>query len=133
MCSPCEVKKLSDGNTVADFGAVIPARPQITFKNGVSGRQLTIQTGYVLNANGTINSSSAATQSTNMTYKYTQKDGEQTYNTWDHLGFRYISIPSCDEDFTIKTIAAKTLMSMIQFYSVIVIGGRQFSHLYAHS
>lgn len=106
---PIEVKKLSDGTTVADFGSVIPARPQITFKNGVSGRQFTIQTGYVLNDNGMINSSSAATQSTNMAYKYTQKDGEQIYNTWDHLGFRYISIPSCGEDFTTETIVAKVV------------------------
>ncbi len=109
IVKPVSVTKLSSGVTVADFGKVIPARPQIVFKNGTAGRQLTIQAGYVLNADGTVNSSSSATQSTNMTYKYTQKSGEQIYNAWDHLGFRYIQIPECGEDFTKDTINAKVV------------------------
>lgn len=109
IVKPVSVTKLKNGVTVADFGEVIPARPQITFKNGTALRQLTIQTGYVLNADGTVNSSGSATQSTNMTYKYTQKSGEQIYNAWDHLGFRYIQIPGCGEDFTKDTIAAKVV------------------------
>lgn len=104
---PVSVTKLSNGTVVADFGAVIPARPSIIFKNGTAGKQITIQTGYVLNTDGSVNSNSSATQSTDMTYKYTQKSGEQVYNAWDHLGFRYIQIPECGEDFTKDTITAK--------------------------
>lgn len=109
IVNPVSVTKLSNGVTVADFGKVIPARPQITFKNGTAGKQLTIQTGYVLNTDGTVNSNSRVTQSTNMTYKYTQKNGEQVYSAWDHLGFRYIQIPDCGEDFTKDTITAKVV------------------------
>ena len=104
---PVSVTTLSDGTTVADFGAVIPARPQIIFKNGVAGNKYTINTGYVLNSDGSINTSARVRQSTNMSFVYTQKDGEQTYNAWDHLAFRYLSIPSCGEEFTTETIAAK--------------------------
>lgn len=109
IVKPVSVAKLANGITVADFGKVIPARPQIVFKNGAADRQLTIQTGYVLNADGTVNASSSATQSTNMTYKYTQKSGEQIYNAWDHLGFRYIQIPDCGEEFTDETIKAEVV------------------------
>lgn len=109
VVKPVSVTKLLSGVTVADFGEVIPARPQIAFKNGTAGKQLTIQTGYVVNADGTVNSDSWATQGTNMTYKYMQKGGEQVYNAWNHLAFRYIQIPDCGEDFTKDTIAAKVV------------------------
>lgn len=104
---PVSVKKLSDGTTIADFGKVIPARPMITFKNGKAGNTYTIQAGYKLNSDSTIAVTAAETQNTNMTWQYTQKDGEQTYNAWDHLGFRYLSIPDCGENFTEQTICAK--------------------------
>ena len=104
---PVSVETLSDGTTVADFGKVIPARPVITFKNGTAGNTYTIQGGYVLNDDGTINTAATATQGTTMTWQYTQKDGEQTYRAWDHLGFRYISIPSCGETFSAETIRAE--------------------------
>jgi len=87
------VTTLSDGTTVADFGKVIPARIIIHFPEGVAGTEITIQEGYELNSDGTINTSSESTQSTNMTYVYTMKDGEQTYEAWGYLGFRYVSVP----------------------------------------
>lgn len=104
---PVSVTKLSDGTTIADFGKVIPARPSIIFENGTEGRTITIQAGYVLKSDGRIDTSKSKTQDTTMTWEYTQKSGSQTYNAWDHLGFRYISIPSCGENFTVDTIAAK--------------------------
>lgn len=104
---PVSVVTLSDGTTVADFGEVIPARPSIMFEHGKAGSRYTIQAGYALTSAGAIDTSNAKTQSTKMTYIYTQKDGEQVYNAWDHLGFRYLSIPPCGETFTKETIAAK--------------------------
>ncbi len=109
LIHPVSVTKLSNGTTVADFGVVIPARPFVTFKNGTAGKQITIQAGYVLKTDGSVDAGSAATQGTNMTYKYTQKSGSQTYDAWDHLGFRYLSIPSCGEDFTVDMIAARVV------------------------
>lgn len=104
---PVSVTVLDDGTTVADFGRVIPARPCITFKNGKAGNMYVIQGGYVLKNDDSIDTSSTKTQSTKMTWEYTQKDGEQTYSAWDHLAFRYLSIPACGETFTPDTFAAK--------------------------
>ncbi|MCD8390427.1 MAG: glycoside hydrolase family 78 protein [Firmicutes bacterium] len=110
---PESVTTLSDGTTIADFGRVIPARPEITFKNGVAGTTYTIQAGYELTSSGTIATSDLKTQSTKMTWKYTQTDGEQVYDAWDHLGFRYLSIPACGETFTEETIAAKIVHTVV--------------------
>ncbi|MBR7116592.1 MAG: family 78 glycoside hydrolase catalytic domain [Clostridia bacterium] len=90
---PVGVTTLPDGTTVADFGKVIPATVIIHFPSGRSGTRLTIQEGYELNEDGTINTSIQSTQHTNMTYVYVMKDGEQTYEPWGFLGFRYVSVP----------------------------------------
>ncbi len=110
---PVSVTTLADGTTIADFGEVIPARPEITFANGVAGTTYTIQAGYELTSSGEVATSDAKTQSTKMTWKYTQADGAQTYDAWDHLGFRYLSIPSCGETFTTETIAAKIVHTVV--------------------
>lgn len=107
--TPESITVLPDGTTIADFGKVIPARPMIVFKNGSAGRSITIQTGYMLNEDGSLNTSDISRQSTDMRYIYTQKDGEQIYNAWDHLGFRYISIPDCGEVFDENTVKAKVV------------------------
>ncbi|MBR7116591.1 MAG: family 78 glycoside hydrolase catalytic domain [Clostridia bacterium] len=109
-----KVMKLADGTTVADFGKVIPARIIIHFPNGTAGTQLTVQEGYELNADGSINTSSDSTQSTNMTYVYTMKDGEQTFEAWGYLGFRYASVPAeagelTAEDFEATVVHAETV------------------------
>ncbi len=105
---PVSVKTLSDGTTVADFGVVIPARLSVHFKNGAAGKQVAIQTGYELKNDGKINTSTTSLQSTDMRFYYDQKEGEQTYNTWDHLGFRYLQIPALEgETFTEEDITAR--------------------------
>ena len=104
---PVSVKTLSDGSTVADFGKVIPARFTVRFNSGKAGTELKIQTGYELKADGSIDTSMQSRQSTDMSFTYTQKDGEQTYYSWDHLGFRYLQIPSSGEELTADNITAK--------------------------
>ncbi|MGM9936027.1 MAG: family 78 glycoside hydrolase catalytic domain, partial [Candidatus Ornithomonoglobus sp.] len=106
---PVSVTVLDDGTTVADFGTVIPARPCIVFKNGTAGREIQLQGSYVLLSTGAVNSTANGTQDTDMRWVYTQKAGEQTYNAWDHLAFRYLSIPACGEAFTTDTITAKVV------------------------
>ena len=113
LVSAVSVTKLADGTTVADFGKIIPARIIIHFPDGVAGTQLTIQEGYQLNADGTINTSSDSTQSTNMTYVYTMKDGPQTYEAWGYLGFRYVSIPAEAGTLTAKDFEATILHAEI--------------------
>ncbi|MCL2508835.1 MAG: glycoside hydrolase family 78 protein [Oscillospiraceae bacterium] len=98
---PVSVKKLPGGDTLADFGRVIPARPGVRFTNGRAGRKLKLITGYQLTRSGRINTSRAARQDTNMNYFYTMKAGAAEYNSWEHLGFRYLQIPAAaNQDFT---------------------------------
>ena len=44
-----------------------------------------------------------------MTFIYTQKDGAQTYHTWDYLAFRYLQIPNVGQTFTKDDITATIL------------------------
>ena len=88
------VTTLADGTTVADFGRVIPATVIIHFPKGKAGTRLTIQEGYELKEDGSINTDKSSTQHTNMTYVYIMKDGEQTFEAWGYLGFRYVSVPA---------------------------------------
>ena len=92
--SAVSVTRLPDGTTVADFGKVIPARIIIHFPLGEAGKVITVQEGYELLEDGSINTDTDSTQSTNMTYVYTMKDGEQTFEAWNHLAFRYVSVPA---------------------------------------
>lgn len=104
---PVSVHKIADGSTVADFGKVIPARLLIHFENGTAGNELAIQTGYEVDNSGAINTNKTSLQDTDMRFVYTQKDGEQTYHSWDHLGFRYVQIPAgAGQDFTEEDISA---------------------------
>jgi len=112
--SAVSVTTLSDGTTVADFGKIIPARVIIHFPDGTAGTVITVQEGYQLNSDGSINTSSDATQSTNMTYVYTMKDGKQTFEAWGYLGFRYVSVPAAAgtltaEDFEATILHAETV------------------------
>ena len=107
--SPVNVKKLSDGTTVVDFGKVIPARLIVHFPSGVAGTEITIQEGYELLTDGHINTSTESTQSTNMTYVYTMKDGPQTYEVWTYLGFRYVSLPAEAGSFTVDNFEATVI------------------------
>lgn len=108
IVEPKEIKVVN-GKTIADFGVVIPARPEITFKNGSANRAVTITGGYLLNSDGTVAEGDKPQQSTTMTWTYNQVAGEQTYHAWDHLGFRYLQISDCGETFTKETLRAKVV------------------------
>ena len=103
---PISVTRLEDGSTVADFGRVIPASVIIHFPDGIAGTRLTIQEGYEITEDGSINTTKESTQHTNMTYVYLMKDGEQTFEAWSFLGFRYVSVPAEAGVLTEKDFAA---------------------------
>ena len=95
-----------DGTPVADFGRVIPARPVVDFHAGVPGRTLTLRAGYELAAGGRVATNGEATQSTDMSYPYTQTGGAQTFAAFTHLAFRYLEIPGAGEDITASDVRA---------------------------
>ncbi|WP_426227696.1 family 78 glycoside hydrolase catalytic domain [Pseudarthrobacter sp. DSP2-3-2b1] len=86
----------ADGTLVADFGQVIPARPEVDFLNGVAGRTVMIRAGYVLDDAGRVDTRKTASQNTDMSFPYTQADGQQEFRATVHLGFRYLEIPGVE-------------------------------------
>jgi len=85
-----------DGTLVADFGRVIPGRPEVDFLTGVPGRTVMIRAGYVLRADGRVDAGKTASQNTDMSFPYTQAAGPQQYRATVHLGFRYLELPGVD-------------------------------------
>ncbi|WP_199433215.1 family 78 glycoside hydrolase catalytic domain [Qaidamihabitans albus] len=101
-----ELLTADDGTVVADFGKVIPARPQVRFDEGVAGRAIPLRTGYELTGDGRVATSTLATQGTNMDFPYTQADGPQDYRAFTHLGFRYLEIPGAGEGIALDDVSA---------------------------
>lgn len=86
----------ADGTLVADFGRVIPARPEADFRTGVAARTLMIRAGYSLDSDGRVDRSKTASQNTDMSFPYTQADGPQQFRATVHLGFRYLELPGVE-------------------------------------
>lgn len=105
---PVSLTTLDDGAVVADFGAVIPARPVIHFSDGTAGRQIDIQTSYALTDDGHASTGRTDTQGSNMSMRYIQRDGEQTMEAFLHWGWRYLEIrpPGPGEELAVDDITA---------------------------
>ena len=106
VATPVSVKTLSDGAVVADFGTVIPARPDIQFQSGKSGRALNILTGYELTSDGHVSAAVNSTQETTMSFTYTESDGAQEFLPFTYLGWRYLQISAPGETLSASQISA---------------------------
>lgn len=94
--APQQFLTADDGTMVADFGRVVPARPEVDFLAGVPGRTLMLRAGYVLRPDGRVDTGKTASQNTDMSFPYTQAAGPQQYRASVHLGFRYLELPGVD-------------------------------------
>jgi alpha-L-rhamnosidase len=103
---PVRILTADDGTPVADFGAVIPARPAVRFDDGEAGRVVQLRGSLGLAGNGRVSTAGTDTQGTNMTWPYTQTDGEQHYRAFGHLAFRYLEIPGAGEEITADDVSA---------------------------
>ncbi|MFF5084615.1 alpha-L-rhamnosidase N-terminal domain-containing protein [Actinoplanes sp. NPDC000266] len=112
--TPVRMLTAADGTPVADFGVVIPARPIVRFDAGVHERTLTLRTSYELASNGRVATSGRATQSTDMSFPYTQTDGPQTFQAFTHLGFRYLDIPGAGEEITAADVRAVVVHTAVE-------------------
>ena len=108
---PIAIRTAADGTPVADFGEVIPARPQVRFDGGVAGRSIDLRTGYALSASGRVATDTLQTQGTNMAYPYLQKAGPQQYRAFTHLAWRYLEIPNAGEALSVDNISAVVVHS----------------------
>ena len=93
---PVSVKTLPSGAVIADYGAVIAARPSVVFAHGVAGRPVAMHVGYVLDPDGRV-STTVATQGTDLSFAYTERDGAQTFAAFTYLGFRYLEVDAPGE------------------------------------
>ncbi|PNI07048.1 alpha-L-rhamnosidase [Arthrobacter sp. AFG7.2] len=85
-----------DGTMVADFGQVLPGRPEVDFLAGVPGRTLMIRAGYALRPDGRVDAGKTASQNTDMSFPYTQAAGPQQFSATVHLGLRYLELPGVE-------------------------------------
>jgi alpha-L-rhamnosidase len=104
--TPVSVRTLSDGAVVADFGTVAPARPDVQFQSGKSGRVLNILSGYELTSDGHVSTAAAATQGTDMSFRYIERDGAQEFQAFTHLAWRYLQISAPGETLSASNISA---------------------------
>ncbi|MEE6258831.1 family 78 glycoside hydrolase catalytic domain [Plantactinospora sonchi] len=103
---PVALRTSADGTVVADFGVVIPARPQVRFDAGVAGRTVQLRTGYNLTEAGRVATDTLLSQGTDMSFPYLQKDGPQEFRAFTHLGFRYLEIPGAGERISRDDVSA---------------------------
>jgi len=89
---PVSVTTLASGAVVADFGKVIAATPVVRFRAGVAGREVAMTAGFLLNADGSVSNSARDNQSTDLSYRYTQHDGAQTFQAFTYEAFRYLQV-----------------------------------------
>ncbi|WP_433185882.1 family 78 glycoside hydrolase catalytic domain [Actinoallomurus sp. CA-150999] len=88
---PVKVTKVA-GGVVADFGKIIPAVPVVRFRDGVKDTAVTMTAGYLLAGDGTVSNSKHDNQTTDLTYRYTERAGDQTVRYYTYEGFRYLQI-----------------------------------------
>ncbi|MGH9017217.1 MAG: family 78 glycoside hydrolase catalytic domain [Acidimicrobiales bacterium] len=103
--APASVRTLDSGAVVVDFGKIYAARPEVTFRAGVSGRTVAMHVGYLLDPDGEV-STVHGTQGTNLQFSYIQRHGAQTFRPFTFLGFRYLQIDDPGETLWPAQISA---------------------------
>jgi alpha-L-rhamnosidase len=106
---PVALSRLASGSFVADFGKVYAARPSVRFRHGTSGHVVPMHAGYLLDqpvhgqafagVPGQV-STTHGTQHTDMSYRYIQRGGEEVFDAFDYLGFRYFQVDDPGEELT---------------------------------
>jgi alpha-L-rhamnosidase len=104
---PKSVHRLASGAVVADYGAVYAASPIVRFRHGVAGRTITIRAGFALDPDGSV-SATHENQGTDMSYRYTQRGGRETFASFGYLAFQYLEVDDPHETLTADQLAIAT-------------------------
>jgi len=104
---PVSLRTLANGSVVADFGMVSSARLRVRFARGQDGHTVAMRVGYLLDADGQV-SALHGTQTTNLSFNYITRPGEQTFEALTYLGFRYVQIDEPGETLTRDQVQAVT-------------------------
>src|SRR4030095_1609321 len=84
---------------------------------GSAGRVLNIQAGYHLTSDGHVSS----TVNTDLSFRFTQRDGAQEFRPMTYLGWRYLEVSSPGE-----TLAASAVSALVEHTDAPVEGAAQF-------
>ncbi len=106
VAAPVSIKTLSDGAVVADFGNVMSARPDIKFQSGQANLTINMLTGYELTSDGHVSTATAATQNTDMSFRYVERAGAQEFQAFTYLGWRYLQLSAPGETLTSSNVSA---------------------------
>jgi alpha-L-rhamnosidase len=104
---PVSLRTLPSGAVVADFGAIFSASPAVNFRRGVPGRLVPMHVGYLLDTDGHV-STTRGTQGTDLSYSYVQRGGDESFRSFDYLGFRYLEIEAPGEPLSPDQVIAYT-------------------------
>jgi alpha-L-rhamnosidase len=104
MLPAVSLQRLSTGSVVVDFGKIYAGRPVVRFDHGVAGHSVPLHVGYTLDPDGSV-STTHNTQGTDLSYLYIQRSGEQTFDPYCYLGFRYLQIDDPGEAIGIDQVA----------------------------
>jgi alpha-L-rhamnosidase len=96
---PLSLKRLADGNYVADFGAVYAATPVVEIHHGQAGRKVLVRSGFLLDPDGHV-SVTQGIQETDMHWDFDERAGAQELRPFGYLGFRYLEIDGAGETLT---------------------------------
>ncbi|WP_330633402.1 family 78 glycoside hydrolase catalytic domain [Halocatena halophila] len=88
---PTELRWLDDETLVVDFGKLYAGVPVVLFEDGTAGHRVEMHAGNRLEADGSV-ATTEGTQWTDMGYGYIQRDGDQRFQPFNYLGFRYLQI-----------------------------------------
>lgn len=94
---PDALERLDDETYLADFGRVYLAELEVHFENVTDGHHVKFLAGYRLDEGGEVEPEEGA-QWTDMRYEYVQRDGAQSFEAYNYLGFRYLQIESPDKE-----------------------------------
>jgi alpha-L-rhamnosidase len=105
VVEPVSVRPLPNGSIVADFGAVYAARLRVEFLHGADGWTVPMHVGYLLDPDGQV-STVHGTQETNLSFTYVTRAGQQVFEAFTYLGFRYLQIDTPPESIGRDQLAA---------------------------
>jgi alpha-L-rhamnosidase len=96
--APASIKSLGENAYLVDFGKVYSGMPRIAFTGGQAGQLVTMMGGYMLGANGRVDT--GKNQGTNLGFFAELSGSPFTYAPIEYIGMRYLQIENAPMPIT---------------------------------
>lgn len=100
------IKNLGKNSYLIDLGKVYAGMPEIVFEGGKAGDTVSMQGGFVLKEDGTVNPK--INQNTNMSYFFILNGKKATFRPELYLGYRYLQVDNSPVALTKENTAFVT-------------------------